>query len=453
MVKILEKLRNLAFWSLDRIKGGSIRKHCEEIRMVLEAPESEESKLIRKKNLNMLMEHAVSTVPFYYTVEKRPFNLQDFPIIDKETVQKNFELFKSEAHLNGYNHEVTTSGSTGKPFKILQNKDKRNRNTADTYFFARRAGFKLGSRLYYLRLWDKQYKKNKLLTLVQNIAAYSVDDLTEANLAKLVHELEYNTSNKSLLAYTSALNTVSKYVEKQLGRPLNCKFDSIISIAEALNPGTKSRVEKYLGTEVVSRYSNSENGILAQQRVNDGLGNFEINWASYHIEVLDLNEDKPAKPSETGRIVITDFFNYSMPMIRYDTGDVGVMDYDPERQAMVLTKVEGRKMDMFTNTKGEFISSHIIHHILQFNGIEQFQFIEEEGGDYTIKLKVSSRYDRNDEGRIRNKYMEYFGDDAVIHVEYVDDIPLLPSGKRKLVINKNKGAIKRKNLELSARIK
>lgn len=91
---------------------------------------------------------------------------------------------------------------------------------------------------------------------------------------------------------------------------------------------------------------------------------------------------------------------------------------------------------MFTNTRGQYISSHIIHHILQFNGIEQFQFIEEENGEYTIKLKVSAKFDRNDENRIREQYLEYFGDDAIIRIIYVDDIPLLPSGKRKLVVNR-----------------
>lgn len=436
MVKILEQLRFIAFWSLDAIKGGSIRKHCKEIGAVLDHPGSENAKKIRQRNLQNLLEHAARTVPYYGQLENTAVTLEDFPIIDKQAVRENFEQFRSPVHKNGYNHEVTTSGSTGKPFKILQNKAKRDRNTADTYFFATRAGFKLGSRLFYLRLWDKQYKKNQLLTRVQNIAAYSVDDLTEENLAKLINELENSKSNKSLLAYTSALNTVAKYVEENLGRPLNCKLDSIIAIAEALNPDAKQRTEKYLGTGVISRYSNSENGILAQQRVNDLFGHFEINWASYHIELLDLNEDKPAKPGESGRIVITDFFNYSMPMIRYDTGDVGVMEYDSELQTMVFTKIEGRKMDMFTNTKGEFISSHIIHHILQYEGIEQFQFIEEENGEYTIKLKVSARYDRNDEGRIRSQYASYFGEDAIIHVVYVDDIPLLPSGKRKLVVNK-----------------
>lgn len=436
MTKILENFRNLSFWLLDALKGGHVRKHCKEIQWVLENPQSQKTEQIKVQNLQNLLRHAIRTVPFYHHIPETTLELKGFPIIDKQTVRENFPNFRSSLHLKGYNHEVTTSGSTGKPFKILHNKNKRNRNTADTCFFANRAGFKLGSRLYYLRLWDKQYKKNQLLTQIQNIAAYSVDDLTDENLRKLVTELESDKSNKSILAYTSALGTVSKYVEEKLGRPLNCKFDSIISIAEALNPDVKQRAQKYLGAEVISRYSNSENGILAQQRVNSASDNFEINWASYHIEILDLYEDKPAAPGESGRIVITDFFNYSMPIIRYDTGDVGVVEFDEESQAMVFTKIEGRKMDMFTNTRGEHISSHIIHHILQFNGIEQFQFVEEENGEYTIKLKVSSKYDRNDEGRIRNQYLEFFGEDAIIHVEYVEDIPLLPSGKRKLVVNK-----------------
>ncbi|MAU15653.1 MAG: CoF synthetase [Muricauda sp.] len=436
MNTILEQCRNTAFWFLDTIKGGNIKKHYKEIQWVLENPQSQRTQEIKEQNLHNLLKHATTTVPFYKDVPENSVVLQDFPIIDKQTVRKNFANFRSRTYLKGYNHEVTTSGSTGKPFKILHNKDKRERNIADTCFFAGRAGFSMGSKLFYLRLWDKQYKKNKLVTQVQNIAAYSVDDLTEANLAKLVAEMERGRSNKNILAYASALDTVSKYVEEQLGRPLNCKFNSIISIAEALNPDVKKRVQTYLGTEVVSRYSNSENGILAQQRVNDASGKFEINWASYHIEMLDLNEDRPVKPGEVGRIVITDFFNYSMPIIRYDTGDVGIMEFDKESQAMVFSKIDGRKMDMFTNTSGEYISSHIIHHILQFNGIEQFQFIEEENGEYTIKLKVSEKFDQNDEDRIRHQYLEYFGEDAIINIVYVDDIPLLPSGKRKLVINK-----------------
>src|SRR5690606_28901965 len=86
-------------------------------------------------------------------------------------------------------------------------------------------------------------------------------------------------------------------------------------------------------------------------------------------------------------------------------------------------------------TNGEYVSSHLIHHILQFEGIDQFQFIEEENNHYIIKLKVNSHFDFSNESKLIAKYREYFGPEADIVVDYVNDIPLMLSGKRKLVIN------------------
>jgi phenylacetate-CoA ligase len=448
MAKLTEQLRELAFWSVDMLKGGATRKHFNQIKQVQDSPDSLYSEKIRKESLAKLLQHAVNSVPFYYDFQSSYQELSEFPVIDKEVVRDGFEQFKSADFRGKHNHQVMTSGSTGNPFKIFHDSNKRLRNTADTLFFAKRAGYEIGSRLYYLRLWDKQYKKNKLLSTIQNIAMYSVDDLTDTTIEKLIDELENDDSSKSLLAYTSSLDTICKYLEKNHRNPVNTTIDSIITIAEGLQDDVRGRITKYLGTKPISRYSNSENGILAQEEVNLNGGNkrFEINWASYYIEILDLNDDRPVELGRPGRIVITDLFNYAMPLIRYDTGDVGVMEQDPENGKLFFSRIDGRKMDMFTNTKGEYISSHIIHHILQFPGIEQFQFVEEENGEYLIKLKVSEAFDRvEEEEGIRNKYMEYFGEDAIIKILYVDEIPLLKSGKRKLVINNN--TLKKKNFK------
>ena len=68
-----------------------------------------------------------------------------------------------------------------------------------------------------------------------------------------------------------------------------------------------------------------ENGILAQQKTASE-NEFIINWASYHIEILNIDTNELAPNGTVGRIVVTDFFNYAMPLIRYDTGDLGVID-------------------------------------------------------------------------------------------------------------------------------
>jgi phenylacetate-CoA ligase len=40
------------------------------------------------------------------------------------------------------------------------------------------------------------------------------------------------------------------------------------------------------------------------------------------VEIVDA-EGKPVLPGEVGRILVTDFFNAAMPLIRYDVGDLG----------------------------------------------------------------------------------------------------------------------------------
>tara|TARA_R110002051_G_scaffold138268_1_gene211013 strand:- start:13070 stop:14374 length:1305 start_codon:yes stop_codon:yes gene_type:complete len=430
---MLENLRRHLFWVLDFFKGGKVNSNYKDVKKINENSTLSQILDSNKDKLDLLLKHIVSTVPFYSSYDINNEKLTSFPVVNKLIIRENFENFKSINFLNSHNHMVTTSGSTGQPFKIYHDLNKRNRNTADTIYFGQKAGFKIGNRLFYLRLWDKQYKKNELLSWFQNIAMYSVDDMDDNRIKKLIDELKNNGKGKGILGYSSALQTLCKYLDRIEHKPIHGKCSSVIAIAETLNEYVKERFNYYFGIEAVSRYSNSENGIIAQQALNSKTGHFKINWASYHIEILDLNKDIPVPLGTLGRIVITDLYNYAMPMVRYDTGDVGIIK-NVEGE-LVFTKIDGRKMDMFTNTKGEFLSSHIIHKILQYRNIDQFQFIQEERANYTIKLKLLENFNFEDEEKIIKEYEAYFGDGSSVNVVYVDHIPALKSGKRKLVVN------------------
>ena len=432
-MKVLEFARRLLFWVTDFITGGDVRKHLDDIFFIQKNFHSPEVRERREKHLRHLLDHVVGTVPFYKEImADGPIELARFPVVDKSIVRKNYDRFKSTDFTDRTNHSVSTSGSTGIPFKLEHGRGKRVRNIADTMYFSRRSGFHFGNRLYYLRLWDKQYKKTGLLSWVQNIDMQSVDEMDDDNLYNWIQRYESDRSNKSILGYTSALRSICQYLDKVGAAPLKGKTDSVVAMAEGLDDFVTEGIKKYFNVVPVSRYSNSENGIIAQQL--SGKRDFEINWASYYVEILDLNKDIPVEIGRSGRIVVTDLFNHCMPLVRYDTGDVGSIKLD-ENNVPVFKKIEGRKMDMFTNTNGEFVSSHVIHHILQFEGIEQFQFIEEENHNYIIKVKINDRFDYENEPRLIAKYRSYFGEDANIRVDYVADIPSLPSGKRKLVIN------------------
>jgi len=99
-----------------------------------------------------------------------------------------------------------------------------------------------------------------------------------------------------------------------------------------------------------------------------------------------------------------------------------------------LQHVEGRKMDMIYNTQGELITSYITYHLLKYDKIKQFQLIQENHNTYIIKLNVYNDFDQ--QNYIIDEFKNHLGEDANIKVIYVNDIPLLHSGKRKLVINK-----------------
>ncbi|WP_053990116.1 phenylacetate--CoA ligase family protein [Mangrovimonas sp. TPBH4] len=438
---MLELFRQKVFWCVDFIKGNHIKNQYTEVKGILKNLNSITSKEKQKVNLNAILQHAVATTPFYKDY-KGYKTLSDFPVIDKNIIVNYYNDFKSSNYLDKENFSAYTSGSTGTPFKVYQNLHKKFRNTADVIYFAELTGFNVGDKLFYIRHWDQYNSKTPLEAWKRHIYMHPVSKLTNRDIEGLLGEIEKNNSSKGIVSYASALDEIRDYILKS-GRkaPSDCGLKSIIAVGEKLNQETKEVIESYYNVEVVSRYSNVENGIIAQQLLGHKNG-FYINWASYYVEILKLNSPEPVEKGELGRIVVTDLFNKCMPMIRYDTGDIGMMDYEKGHvdEYPVLMNIEGRKMDMIFDSKGNFISSYAVYNILKYPHIKQYQFIQESDKRYLFKLNVDKSF--NSEGEIRKEFINLLGVDAEIEFEYVNEIPLLSSGKRKFVVNKSQKASK-----------
>ena len=146
-----------------------------------------------------------------------------------------------------------------------------------------------------------------------------VFQLSDARIKDLLRHLENDSSPCVLVGYASALELVCQYLERNYKDHVKAHVLSVIAMSETLNDYTKITLQKYFHAPVVSRYSNLENGIIAQQEIT-GSGRYVINTASYFVEILKMDSDEQAEPGKTGRIVVTDLFNFGMPFIRYDTG-------------------------------------------------------------------------------------------------------------------------------------
>ena len=69
----------------------------------------------------------------------------------------------------------------------------------------------------------------------------------------------------------------------------------------------------------------------------------------------------------------------------------------------------------------------------KYKEIDQFQIIQQDVKEYLLKINVENHFEK--EAQIINEYKDILGEDAIINVSYVRDIPLLDSGKRKTTVN------------------
>ena len=431
-MKILN-MRKQLFWIQDFIKGSPIANHYKELSDIINGYPSQNSQSLINKNLQKIIVHALRTTPYYKDLGNISC-IDNFPVIDKNIIRNNYQAFLAENYKNKQFVKMTTSGSTGTPFTVIQDFGKKSRHYADTLFFSRLAGYDLGHKLIYLKIWSESNKKTKFEAWKQNFVPIDVLRLTDEVVSEIVMNIKRGRNDMGILGYASALDEIVQYLKKTNSDTIHSKIKSIISTSESLNSFTREAMSRYFQIPTLSRYSNLENGILAQQCFNSN--EFHVNIASYFIEILDLEKDVPANPGALGRIVVTDYFNYAMPMIRYDTGDLGEFAEVSEcgLTTPVLKRIEGRKMDQIFDTSGNRISSYLVYkNMWKYSELNQYQLIQEGEKEYKIKLNLNGSFRRETE--LIAEFMQYLGAEAIIKVEYVDEIPLLASGKRKKIVN------------------
>jgi len=162
-----------------------------------------------------------------------------------------------------------------------------------------------------------------------------------------------------------------------------------------------------------------------------------ISMENLIVEVIKEN-GKPAKPGETGQIVITDLHNYGMPFIRYKNDDIVKVGTKCScgRGLEVIKEVEGRELDVIKLPNGKILSGVFFPHLLKdFEEVEKFQFIQHDYDKFTLKLVLDSKFTHPRLNEIKSIITQFVGKDVILNIEVVDDIPLTPSGKFRVTIS------------------
>lgn len=400
---------------------------------MMENPFSPQVLQKRNEHLNDILAYAVENVPFYHQF-KNTASITSFPVVSKGFIREDYDSFHSREYLAGKVHVFHTSGSTGEPFLIWQDKNKRNRVFAEMMYFWGRAGYRIGMRYLFLRLWSPENRKSRLTAWARNLIMWDIHRLDDANMEAIRRVLQYDRRIRMMLGYASTLENLADYLLACGDTAERYSLQIILSGSDILTENTRAKLRKVFGCPVVSVYSNMENGVLAIECA-DRL-EYHLNSASYFIELLKLDSDEPAAEGEPGRIVVTDLFNHAMPLIRYDTGDIAVWkpQADCSWQSSVFASFEGRAVDQVYDARGARISPLAISGVVwHFDKVRQFQFIQTAAGGYT--LKVVGLPDLSEDAVIVEKFRELLGQEAEIILDHVTEIPAESSGKRKTVVS------------------
>ena len=130
-------------------------------------------------------------------------------------------------------------------------------------------------------------------------------------------------------------------------------------------------------------------------------------------------------------------YNYAFPIIRYDNGDTAIARKRVKdgRYQLFLTELYGRRSDLIYDCEGRPVTPYIItNNMWDVRGVRQFRFIQMEETEYTLWLNGNK--DEIDEPLILGRIQPHLGERARITIEYVDEIPVLQSGKRKYIENR-----------------
>ena len=428
-----EWIRRVGFWAQDFISGSKVRKHYVDIKKIMENGSNPDVSKLQEDYLNNILTYATEHVEYYKKL-KGFSSIKSFPLIDKNIIRNNYASFQSSEFAGSTVVNMHTSGSTGTPFVVRQDINKRKRVYAEMIYFWGKAGYQIGMKYVFFRIWTAFNRQSRLSALARNIIMCDAGRHDEVCLENIRNTLKSDRKIKMFIGFSGFLDSLVNYLLACGDTSEMYNINTIISFAEALPYITREKLRKVFNCNIVALYSNQENGMLAQECVQNK--EFHVNSASYHIELLKIDSDEPASVGELARIVVTDLFNRAMPLIRYDIGDIGIGKKEAECgwQSQVFSSIQGRLLDFIFDTGGNKISPQTICLLMwPYDKLIQFQFIQEGAKQYTLKLNGA---EGNYEDVIFLDLCKgLLGKDAEIAIEHVHEIPVLESGKRRIVVN------------------
>ena len=327
----------------------------------------------------------------------------------------------------------------GEPVHLLQDRHYSDWNIANTIHYKTFADQQPGDPE--VRLWgsERDLKGSRSLGGALRDSLYNRRDLNTFRMTIRDMERYVEIINRVrpswIEAYAQSAFELARFI-KARGLRIHSPR-GVLTSAGNLYPEMRSLIEEVFYCTVYNRYGSREVGGMAC--TCDRQEGLHLSPWNHFLEIVD-DEGKAVQPGGRGRVCVTVLRNLTMPLIRYNIGDVATRARSGSeicscgRTGMpLLHDVRGRDVTVFSTPDGTKIDGELFAHLLYFRDwCRRFQAVKLSPDEVVVKVVVMEGMEEDferDRVEIEEEMSQALGSGCRTGLEVVSDIDPAQSGK------------------------
>lgn len=273
-----------------------------------------------KKKLLDCLNYAVNNTQYY--AKYKGMNFDELPVLYKKDYQKNSYPKSNEMVVEGISNcfVFSTSGTTSEPQYII-------RDLADIeYQINDYIGLNIGVEdvvlnLFWGGLWGIYTTANVTLSKTgATIVPFGGNNITDMNaVAKLISDFKVNV----LFGVPSTIVNIAHYYSKL---KMNPTINKVFCLGEKMDSVSYEYIKSvFIDCTIKTKYGCMESAGIGYQCECLNRNEYHI-FNNRYVELLTDDNQPVQKEGDIGRIIVTTLNRRKVPLLRYDTGDMGYFE-------------------------------------------------------------------------------------------------------------------------------
>ncbi len=401
--------------------------------------------------LQAVLKQAFENVPYYQELFRSsgitPQNVTSFdsfrkiPCLSKDDLRKNFQQMTARNFEKFHPQIITTSGTSGRQVRFYADKPSNILEFVFYWRFWGWAGYKLGNRFAELSaehfLPIEKYQTvffhkmpltgrlivNSLLISRENIDVY-------IRLFKKYRPLFIKGLPSNLYCLAQLLHERGNY---------DIIFKAVFSQGENLLQYQRNRIEQVFNCRVLDYYGHMERTMAISQCAN-GSYHYNMDYGLIEFEKTDRVHAETCRSDEyIAEVIGTSLHNYSLPLVRYRTGDYVTLKKEPQKCACgrgfpTVASILGRDCDLVYTSDGRAITALYIA-FDRTPGLGFGQIVQRKAGHLILRVVIESPDKKRVRETLLKNVISFTGQSMNIEIEEIDphELEHMKKGKFRVV--------------------